>query len=85
MSTILDFSTFLAQEIHHGLVGIALGKLDKPFYWYSLLIYVCLYKVFTFFSKGMDLEITRDGERNPVQLWSVDMTSDILYQSLDFS
>ena len=27
-----------------------------------------------FFSKGMELETTRDGEKNPMQLWSVDMT-----------
>lgn len=39
-------------------------------------MYVCLHKGFNFFSKGMELEITRDGERNPVQLWSVDMTSE---------
>ena len=32
MSTILDFATFLAKEIHNGLVGIAQGKVDKPFY-----------------------------------------------------
>ena len=40
MSTILDFSNFLAQEIHNGLVGIAYGKVDKPFYWYSFLMYI---------------------------------------------
>lgn len=75
MSTILDFATFLAKEIHSDLVGIARGKVDKPFYWYSFLMYVCFYKGLAFFSKGMELETTRDGERNLVQLWSVDMTS----------
>ena len=74
MSTILHFATFLAKEIHNGLVGIVKGKVNKPFYWYSLLMYVCLYKGSTFFSKGMELETTRDGEKNLVQLWSVDMT-----------
>ena len=58
MSTILDFANFLAQEIHSGLVGIAHGKVDKPFCWYSLLMYVCLYKGVTYFSK--------DGERNSI-------------------
>ena len=53
MSSILDFATFLAREIHNGLVGIAKGKVDKPFCWYSLLMHVCLYKGFTFFSIGM--------------------------------
>ena len=40
MSTILDFGTFLSQAIHTGLVGIAKGKLDKPFCWYSMLMYI---------------------------------------------
>ena len=74
MRTILDFSTFLAQEIHNGLVGISQGKVKKPFCWYSLLMHVCLFKGFIYFSKGMEVEVTKDGERNPIQLWSVDMT-----------
>lgn len=38
-------------------------------------MHICLYSGVTFFSKGMELQVTRDGERNVVQLWSVDMTS----------
>ena len=78
MSTILDFATFLAREVHNGLVGIAKGKVNKPFCWYSLLMHVCLYKGSTFFSKGMELETIRYGEKNLVQLWSVDMTSEAI-------
>ena len=66
MSNILDFSTFLAQEIHNGLVGISQGKVNRPFFWYSLLMHICLFKGVTFFSKGMELELTKDGEKNRV-------------------
>lgn len=66
MSTILDFATFIAKEIHNGLVGIAKGKVDKPFCGYSMLMYICLHKGHSFFSKGMELEMTKDGEKNPI-------------------
>lgn len=33
MSTILDFATFLAGEIYHGLTRIAKGKVEKTFLW----------------------------------------------------
>ena len=39
-------------------------------------MYICLHKGLNFFSKDMELETTSDGERNPVQLWSVDMISE---------
>ena len=52
MSTILDFATFLAKEIHIGLVGIAKGKVDKPFFGYSMLMYICLHKGIFFLFKG---------------------------------
>ena len=68
MSSILDFASFLAEEIHNGLVGISKGEVNKPFCWYSFLMHVCLFKGVTFFSKGMELELTRDGEKNPIQL-----------------
>lgn len=74
MSSILDFPTFLVEEIHNGLVGISQGKVNRPFYWYSLLMHICIFKGVTFFSKGMELELTKDGEKLQVQLWSVDMT-----------
>ena len=37
-------------------------------------MHICLFKGVTYFSKGMELEVTKDGERNPIQLSSVDMT-----------
>jgi hypothetical protein len=37
-------------------------------------MHIFLYKGVTFFSKGMELELTRDSEKLLVQLWSVDMT-----------
>ena len=66
LSSILDFATLLAQELHNGLVGIAQGKVNKPFYWYSFLMYICLYRGVTYFSKRMEIEINKDGERNLV-------------------
>ena len=67
MSSILDFASFLAKEIHNGLVGISKGKVNRPFCWYSLLMQSFLFKGVIFFSKGMELELTRDGEKLPVQ------------------
>lgn len=32
ISSILDFATFLAEEIHNDLIGIAKAKDGKPFY-----------------------------------------------------
>jgi hypothetical protein len=31
MSSILDFATYFAKEIHNGLIGIAQGKVNRPF------------------------------------------------------
>ena len=42
-----------------------------------MLMYICLYKGVTFFSKEMKLELERDGEKLPVQLWSADMTWEV--------
>ena len=39
-------------------------------------MHIYLFKEVTFFSKGMELEVTKYGERNPIQLWSIDMTSE---------
>ena len=39
-------------------------------------MHVCLFKGVIYYSEGMELEVTKDGERNLVQLWSVDMTSE---------
>ena len=55
LTSIFYFATYLAEQIHHGLMRIAKGELDKPFYWYSILIYICLYKGSTFIGKDMKL------------------------------
>lgn len=78
MSSIFYFATSLAEEIHNGLIGIEKAKVDKPFCWYSMLMYICLYKGVTFFSKEMKLELERDGEKLHVQLWSADMTWEVI-------
>jgi len=66
MSSILDFSIFLIEEIHNVPIGRAHAKVDKTFYWYLMLMYICLYKGVTFFSKDMKLELEIHGERFPV-------------------
>lgn len=38
------FASFLAEEIHIGLIGIAKGKFEKTFGFYSLLMHMFLYK-----------------------------------------
>ena len=57
MSSILDFASFLAKEIHNGLVGISKGKVNRPFCQYTLLMHICLFKGVTIFLK-------RNGARN---------------------
>ena len=42
-----------------------------------MLMYICLYKRVTFFSKENKLELERDGEKIPMQLWSADMTWEV--------
>lgn len=50
-----DFASYLVQEIHVGLVGIAKGKVEKPFGHYSLLMHMLLFKGVTYFGKEMEL------------------------------
>ena len=38
-----------------------------------MLMYICLYTGVTFVSKEKKLELEKDGEKLPIQLWSVDM------------
>ena len=55
VDVIFYFSSFLAEEIHNGLVEIAKGKLDKTFGHYSLLMHMFLFKGVTYFGKDMEL------------------------------
>ena len=73
---IFYFASFLAKEIHNGLVEIAKGKLDKTFGHYSLLMHMFLFKGVTYFGTEMELNREENGESLPIQLWSADMTWD---------
>ena len=58
MNSIFDFASYLAgeylvEEIHNGLIGISKCKVDKPFGWYSMLMYMCLFKGSFVFEKEM--------------------------------
>ena len=44
VDVVFDFATYLAEEIHVGLVGIAKGKMEKTFGHYSLLMHIFLFK-----------------------------------------
>ena len=77
MDVIFNFASYIEEEIHTSLVGIAKGKVDFFFGHYSLLMHMFLFKVVTYFGKEMELKKERDGEALPVQLWSADMTWDV--------
>ena len=74
---IFDFSSYLAKEIHNGLVGIAKGKVENIFGHYSLLMHMFHFKRITYFGKEMVLNREQEGEALPVQLWSADMTREV--------
>ena len=77
MTSIFDFSTYLAEQIHYGLIRIAKGELDKPFYWYSILMYICLYKGSTMIGRDMKLMKELEEVKMPVKLWNVDVTFEV--------
>ena len=52
---IFDFASYLADEIHSGLVGIEKGKVEKIFGHYSLIMHMFLFKGVTYFGKYMKL------------------------------
>ena len=66
---IFDFASYLVEEIHIGLIGIAKSKVEKTIGHYSLLMHMFLFK-----EKEMVLNKQHEGEALPVQLWSADMT-----------
>lgn len=74
---IFDFASYLAEEVHIGLLAIAKGKVEKIFGHYSLLMHMFLLKGVTYFGKEMELNREENGEALPVQLWSADMTWDV--------
>ena len=54
VDVVFYFATYLAKEIHVGLVGIAKGKVEKTFGHYSLLMHMFLFKGVTYFGKEME-------------------------------
>lgn len=66
LDIIFDFSSYLAEEIHDGLIGIAKGKVEKTFGHYSLLMHMFLFKGATYFGKEMELNREENGEPLPV-------------------
>ena len=51
VDVVFDFATYLAKEIHVGLVGIAKGNVEKTFGHYSLLMHIFLFKGVTYLIK----------------------------------
>ena len=46
-----------------------------PFRWYSILMHLILFNYHYYFSQGFDLEIEKDREKLPVQLWTIIFSS----------
>ena len=61
MTSIFYFATYLADQINNGLVNIAKGEMDMPFYWYSIFMCICLSKGSTFIGKDMKLIMESKG------------------------
>ena len=61
MTSIFDFSTYLAKQIHYGLIRIAKGEMEKPFYWHSILMYICLYEGSVVI--GKDMKLVKESKR----------------------
>ena len=78
LTSIFYFATYLAKKIYHNLIRIAKGELDKPFYWYSIFIYTCLYKSSVVIGQEMKLIKESKGVEMPIQLWNADITSKAL-------
>ena len=66
VDVIFYFMSYLAKEIHIGLVGISKGKVEKTFGHYSLVMHMFLFKSVTYFRKEMDLNRECEGETLPV-------------------
>lgn len=74
LTSIFDFATFLAEELHKGFICIVKKDFEKPFGWYSLVMHICLYKGSSAFGRDMVLGKVQEGVEMPVQLWNADVT-----------
>ena len=66
MDIIFDFASYIAEEIHIGLNGIAKRNVEKIFGHYSLLMHMFLFKGLTYFEKEMVLNREHEGEALPI-------------------
>ena len=66
VDVIFYFASFLAKEIHNGLIGIAKSSVEKPSGWYSMLMHMFLFKGATYFGEEMELTREHDGEVLPI-------------------
>ena len=74
MTSIFYFFTFLTKQIHNDLIRIAKGEMDKTFCWYSILMYIFLYKGSALIRNDMKLVKESEGEKMLVQLWNAHIT-----------
>ena len=54
------------EDIHNDIIRIAKGVMDTPFCWYSILMYICLYKGSSLIGKEMKLVKEYKGEKMPM-------------------
>ena len=62
MDIIFDFASYIVEEIHIGLVGIAKSKVENIFCHYSLLMQMSLFKGVAYFVKEMVLNTKHQRE-----------------------
>ena len=63
---VYDYASFLAERIHEGLLNLYVGDTGTPFFWYSLLMHMFLYKNVDFFLEKMELRQEMNREKLPV-------------------
>lgn len=73
-SVVYDYSSFLVERIHEGLLNLYVGDTSTPFFWYSLLMHIFLYKNADFFSEKMELRKEMNGEKLSMQAWSANLS-----------
>lgn len=54
--TIYDYTRFLVEKIHDGLIKLKKGEMGVRFSWYSLLMHMLLFKGAPYFGKNMTLD-----------------------------
>lgn len=70
INTLYDFSTYIAEEIHKGLVALKGGKIGVIFWWFLLFMHMFLFKDANYFGQEMELKRVVDGIEISVQSWT---------------